>query len=47
MELEVFSPQSPLGAAINGKRAGDHATYQAPNGRSLSVEIVTAKPYSA
>ncbi len=47
VELEVFSPQSPLGAAINGKRAGDHATYQAPNGRSLSVEIVTAKPYSA
>lgn len=46
LDLEVYSPQSPLGAAINGKRAGSSVTYQAPNGRDVTVEIVSAKPYS-
>jgi len=41
----VYSPQSPLGAAILGKRPGDKATYSAPNGRDLTVEILDAKPY--
>ena len=45
-DLEVFSPQSPLGAAILGARAGDVVTYQAPNGRDLQVEIVEAVPYT-
>jgi transcription elongation factor GreA len=42
---DVFSPQSPLGRAINGKKAGDKATYEAPNGKQLSVTIVEAKPF--
>lgn len=41
----VYSPQSPLGSAILGKRAGDKATYSAPNGSSLTVEILAAEPY--
>jgi transcription elongation factor GreA len=45
VELEVFSPQSPLGAAITGKRAGDEATFAAPNGKDMTVEIVDAKPF--
>ncbi|MBW9206881.1 transcription elongation factor GreA [Mumia sp. zg.B53] len=47
VEIQVYSPQSPLGSAINGKKAGDSATYAAPNGRELTVEIVDAKPYVA
>mgnify|MGYP003288885584 CR=1 FL=1 len=47
VEIEVYSPQSPLGSAINGKKAGESATYTAPNGRELTVEIVDAKPYVA
>jgi transcription elongation factor GreA len=43
--LEVYSPQSPLGAAINGKQKGDTVTYRAPNGKTLEVEIVDAVPY--
>ena len=42
----VYSPQSPLGTAVMGKRAGDKATYSAPNGRELTVEIIDAKAYS-
>ncbi|MFD1825924.1 MULTISPECIES: transcription elongation factor GreA [Mumia] len=47
VDIEVYSPQSPLGAAINGKKAGDTATYAAPNGRDVTVKIVDAKPYVA
>ena len=36
----VYSPQSPLGAAILGKRIGDKASYEAPNGKSINVTIV-------
>ncbi|WP_201465650.1 transcription elongation factor GreA [Janibacter melonis] len=45
-DLDVYSEQSPLGAAINGKKAGDTATYEAPNGKSVEVEIVSATPYA-
>jgi transcription elongation factor GreA len=44
-DLEVYSPQSPLGAAINGKKKGDKVEYVAPNGKTLKVEIVDAVPY--
>ena len=44
-DLEVFSPQSPLGEAINGKQKGDTVEYVAPNGKTLKVEIVDAVPY--
>lgn len=45
VDVSVYSPQSPLGAAILGKRPGDSATYTAPNGRKVSVDIVAAKPF--
>lgn len=44
-DLQVFSPQSPLGAAIIGKKRGDTVTYEAPNGKELKVEVVDAVPY--
>ncbi|HSK25828.1 MAG TPA: transcription elongation factor GreA [Jiangellales bacterium] len=46
VEIDVYSPRSPLGAAINGHRVGDTATYEAPNGREITVEIVSAHPYA-
>jgi transcription elongation factor GreA len=42
----VYSPRSPLGAAINGKRVGEKATYSLPNGRTSTVEILQAVPYA-
>ena len=46
VELSVYSPQSPLGSAIVGKRPGDTASYTAPNGKAVKVEIVAAKPFT-
>ena len=44
-DLEVYSDRSALGAAIMGKSVGDKLDYLAPNGRTIDVEIVSAKPY--
>ena len=40
-EVAVISPASPLGQALVGRNVGDTVEYQAPNGRSFSVEIVS------
>ncbi|GAA3126008.1 transcription elongation factor GreA [Planomonospora alba] len=44
--IDVYSPKSPLGAAINGKKVGEKASYTMPNGRSNTVEILEAVPYN-
>ena len=44
--LQVFSPQSPLGAAIIGKKRGQTVVYEAPNGKELKVQIVEAVPFT-
>jgi len=45
-DIDVYSEKSPLGAAISGLKTGDTTHYTAPNGKSISVEIVSAKPYA-
>jgi transcription elongation factor GreA len=45
VDTNVYSPQSPLGAAIVGKSKGDEATYEAPNGKKINVTIVKVEPY--
>jgi transcription elongation factor GreA len=45
--LTVYSPQSPLGEAINGRRKGETVAYEAPNGKQMQVEILDAVPYTA
>ena len=45
--LDVYSPESAMGAAINGSSKGDKVTYTAPNGKELTVTIVDAEPYRA
>ena len=41
----VYSPQSPLGAAILGLHPGDEASYVAPNGRSINVTVIKVEPF--
>ena len=41
LEHSVYSPQSPLGAAVLGKKAGEEATYTAPNGKKIMVKVLT------
>jgi transcription elongation factor GreA len=45
-KLEVYSEKSPLGEAINGKNKGDVASYLAPSGAEIKVEILDAEPYA-
>lgn len=45
-DLAVYSPESPMGGAINGKRVGDIVEFDAPNGKTLKVEIVDAVPFT-
>ena len=44
-DLQVYSPQSPLGAAILGGSAGETREYLLPNGNMQKVVIVKATPY--
>jgi transcription elongation factor GreA len=47
VDIDVYSPQSPLGSALLGKYKGDTGTYSAPNGKSLTVEILDAVPFTS
>ena len=40
--LDVLSPESPLGAELLGKRAGDEATYEV-KGNKLAVKIASVE----
>jgi transcription elongation factor GreA len=46
-DLQVFSEKSAMGAAINGKSVGETTSYEAPNGKTIQVKILKAKPYKA
>lgn len=39
-DIMVYSPQSPMGAAIMGHHVGDTVTYKAPNGRDIRVKVL-------
>jgi transcription elongation factor GreA len=43
--LEVYSEKSPLGAAIVGRKTGEKTSYDAPNGKKISVEIQDIEPF--
>ena len=45
-DLKVYSPESPLGAAIIGRSKGETVGYEAPNGNTLEVVILDAKPFT-
>jgi transcription elongation factor GreA len=44
--IDVYSPTSPLGRAVTGKRVGDTAGYQLPNGSTLEVTVTDLRPYT-
>jgi transcription elongation factor GreA len=45
-DIKVYSPQSPLGQAIDGAKRGETVTYILPNGKDQKAEIVEAVPYT-
>lgn len=44
-DIDVYPATSALGEAILGLEIGDKATYTAPNGKEIAVEIVTVETY--
>jgi transcription elongation factor GreA len=44
--MQVYSPQSPLGQAIQGASRGESREYILPNGRVQKVAVLEAKPFS-
>lgn len=44
--VEVYSPTSPLGKAVLGKRAGDSTTYKLGNGRVMTVKVIAVAAYN-
>lgn len=44
-KLEVYSPNSPLGAALLNAKVGENRTYTVPNGSTVKVTLVSAEPY--
>jgi transcription elongation factor GreA len=45
-DLTVYSPESALGQAILGARAGQTCTYTAPSGADIKVTVVSFQAFS-
>jgi transcription elongation factor GreA len=45
-EVEVYSPQSPLGAALEGHKVGETVDFDQPNGGTAKIEIINAVPFA-
>lgn len=46
-ELEVYSPDSPIGRALHGAKPGEQRTYHVPNGDAVRVTLIDAEPYGS
>jgi transcription elongation factor GreA len=45
-DIDVYSEGSPLGTAIIGLKVGESRSYTAPNGKSITVEILDVETYT-
>ncbi len=45
VDVDVYSPQAPLGEALLGAKKGDTVAFEAPTGKTLQVVVLDAKPY--
>lgn len=45
IDIDVFSPESPLGLAIHKLAVGDETSYAAPNGKVFAVKIVNVETF--
>jgi transcription elongation factor GreA len=45
-QIPVYSANSPLGLALTGAEVGDKVSYTLPNGGSMTVELLSAQPYT-
>jgi transcription elongation factor GreA len=45
-DLDVYSSASPLGQALTGAKEGETVSYDTPTGKTVSVTLLSAKPYA-
>ena len=45
-DLQVYSPESAIGAALTGHMPGEDVTYETPTGAKVTVSIIDAKPFT-
>ena len=45
-ELETYSTDAPLGAALVGAKVGETREYETPTGDTVRVTLVEAEPYN-
>ncbi|MCU0282797.1 MAG: transcription elongation factor GreA [Candidatus Nanopelagicales bacterium] len=45
-DLQVVSPTSPMGQAVDGARVGDERTYTTPAGKAMTVRLTHVEPYA-
>ncbi|MFD8981658.1 transcription elongation factor GreA [Streptomyces sp. NPDC059564] len=45
-DFETYSPQSPLGSGVMGKKIGENGEYELPNGKKALVKILAVKPFT-
>jgi transcription elongation factor GreA len=45
-DLDVFSEQSPLGAAIIGLKVGAKTSYTTPNGKEITVHVTNVETFT-
>ena len=44
--VEVYSSASPLGKALTGARENDTVEYDTPNGTTIKVTLINARPFA-
>jgi transcription elongation factor GreA len=45
--MDVYSPDSPLGNAVLGKKQGDKSSFALPNGKEITIAIKKVETYQA
>ena len=45
-DLDVYSAASPLGQALTGAKQGQTVAYETPNGKTLRVTLLDARPFA-
>jgi transcription elongation factor GreA len=44
--VDVYSPTSPLGQAVLGRKVGETSSYELANGKTMEVEVLKVEAYA-
>lgn len=45
-DIDVFSPESPIGKAVLGHKIGDELSYTTPNGKQVKVKVLKVEHFN-